>query len=398
MKDPKPAEVPVHRHAVIPDSIRIERCKRLPEFGPKIVFLSGGSALRETSRVLKTYTHNSIHLITPFDSGGSSAVIREAFRILGVGDLRNRLMALADESDLGSPEVSALFSYRLSVDGEAGALRTELESMVEGVHPLVLAIPPGLRQLIRIHLRKFVQRAPEDFDLRGASLGNLVLVGGYFVNQRDFDSVLYLFSKLVSVRGVVRPMANGDLHLCARHENGEYTHGQHELGKRASVARGRIDDLFLVDDLTSHEPVEIEADPTSLSLLEQAALLCFPMGSFFGSLLANTLPKGVGRAICASDALKVYVPNAGSDPEMEGYTLSGAIEKLLEFVRRDVDGEIPTSRILDYVLVDSNHGDYRFDLNLERVRELGVGVIDLPLAAGNTIDPTRLVHALLSLA
>ena len=40
-------------------------------------------------RGLKHYTHNSIHLITPFDSGGSSAVIRRTFRVLSVGDIRN---------------------------------------------------------------------------------------------------------------------------------------------------------------------------------------------------------------------------------------------------------------------------------------------------------------------
>ena len=86
---------------MIPDSRRVERCLRLPEFGPRLFFFSGGSALKETSQVLKRYTHNSIHLSTPFDSGGSSAVLREAFHILGVGDIRNRMMALADESALG---------------------------------------------------------------------------------------------------------------------------------------------------------------------------------------------------------------------------------------------------------------------------------------------------------
>jgi hypothetical protein len=48
--------------------------------------------------LLCRFTHNSIHLISPFDSGGSSAVIREAFDMMAVGDIRNRLMSLADET------------------------------------------------------------------------------------------------------------------------------------------------------------------------------------------------------------------------------------------------------------------------------------------------------------
>jgi hypothetical protein len=82
--------IKVSRTLVCPDMVRVDRCNRLPEYGPKIVFFSGGSAIFDLSNVLKNYTHNSVHLITPFDSGGSSAIIREAFNMLSVGDLRNR--------------------------------------------------------------------------------------------------------------------------------------------------------------------------------------------------------------------------------------------------------------------------------------------------------------------
>ena len=62
------------RLVALPDPTRVERCARLPELGPKVLFFSGGTALRDVSRRLKRYTHNSIHLITPFDSGGSSGL------------------------------------------------------------------------------------------------------------------------------------------------------------------------------------------------------------------------------------------------------------------------------------------------------------------------------------
>src|SRR5690606_22712801 len=105
------------RSVRLPDSLRVGRAERAPELGPRIVFFSGGTALRPLSRVLKRYTHNSCHLITPFDSGGSSAEIRKAFNMLSIGDLRSRLVALADESVRGNPEIYRLFRHRLSPAG-----------------------------------------------------------------------------------------------------------------------------------------------------------------------------------------------------------------------------------------------------------------------------------------
>jgi len=393
-------EVSIHRRARVPDSRRVERCLRLPEFGPRLFFFSGGSALRETSRVLKRYTHNSIHLITPFDSGGSSAVLRHAFDILGVGDLRNRLMALADESALSEPDVRALFSHRLPVDGAPEELRRELDEIIEGAHPLVRAIKTPLRTIILTHLRKFAKKMPVDFDLRGASIGNLILAGGYLVNQRDIEAVLYLFSELVSVRGTVRPTVTDDAHLVALHENGARTVGQHRIGKPGSLANGRIEDLALVRDLEDAEPVELDADAFSLELIGTADLVVFPPGSFFGSVLANLLPRGVGRAVLASACPRVYVPNAGDDPEMRGYSVAECAEKVANFVTRDVGEERPVGEVLDFVVVDSEGLDYGASLDLDELRALGVQVLDTDLAddSGKLVDPLKLTRVLLSLA
>lgn len=93
----------VERELRLPDDLRVARAQSAPHLGPRILFFSGGSALNGISRRLKQYTFNSMHLITPFDSGGSSQTLRQAFDMPAVGDLRSRLMALADESVLGQP-------------------------------------------------------------------------------------------------------------------------------------------------------------------------------------------------------------------------------------------------------------------------------------------------------
>ena len=178
------------RRVQLPDPTRVERCVRLPELGPKVLFFSGGTALRDVSKRLKRYTHNSIHLITPFDSGGSSAVIRAVFDCLAVGDLRNRLMALAEESLFGTPEIVTLAAFRLDESKPQSALREELGSMVNGSHPLVEAVPSPIRQIVCSHLHWFARAISKSaaspraqaFDLRGASIGNLLIVGGYLAS------------------------------------------------------------------------------------------------------------------------------------------------------------------------------------------------------------------------
>jgi len=80
----------ITRIPTVPDELRVSRSLRAPELGPRILFLSGGSALRPLCRVLKQYTHNSEHLITAFDSGGSSAQLRRAFGMPAIGAPANQ--------------------------------------------------------------------------------------------------------------------------------------------------------------------------------------------------------------------------------------------------------------------------------------------------------------------
>ena len=371
-----------------------------PESGPRILFLSGGSALRETSRVLKRYTHNSIHLITPFDSGGSSAALRQAFGMLGVGDLRNRLMALADESERGNPHVVELFSHRLNAEADTIELREELQHLVDGSHALMQAIRLPLRAVIREYLDQVARALPGDFELGDACIGNLILAGGFLRNGRDMNAVLAEFSQLVSVRGSVRPSAMVDAHLVALHAHGERTVGQHLLGKPRQVELGAILDLQLVADLQRDAAtVQPVADGDSLALVKNADLICYPMGSFFGSVLANLLPRGMGRGIAGADCPKVFIPNAGSDPEMNGYSLGSAVEKLIEIVRRDAGDDVSARSVLDFVLIDRARARYDFELDVERVEASGVRVLDRRLVSDDPdrLDPQLLVEALLGL-
>jgi CofD-related protein of GAK system len=390
------------RTLTVPDPVRLAPFQRAPELGPRVLFFSGGTALRDVSRVLTEYTHNSTHLITPFDSGGSSAILREAFGMISVGDLRNRIMALADTRFRGHPQVYQLFGYRFPAGGDNGELWPWLGRMVTGEDPLVEAVPNPMRKIICNHLGFFTGMAPPDFDLRGASIGNLILAGGYLNQGRDIDAVTFTFSQLVEARGLVRPVVDADLHLRARLADGRMVVGQHRLtGKEVAPLTSPIVDLCLVDERAPEEAVTVEIDRGTRRFIEEAELICFPVGSFYTSVLACLLPSPIGLAVAEAGCPKVFVPNCGVDPEQIGLSTADAVERLQEYLERSGAAGRLRRDLLQVVIVDSKGGDYAGGLDMGRMAALGVTVLDVPLVTPESaprLDARRLVEVLLSMA
>lgn len=402
-----PEKQPVRKirlsHTVeLPNRVRMELYRRSPALGPKILFFSGGSALRPLSERLLEYTHNSIHLITPFDSGGSSAIIRKAFNMLAVGDIRNRIMALADRSVKGNPEIFELFAYRLPKQAERPELKERLERMIRGEDPMVKRITDPMRKIIRTHLRFFVERMPEHFDLKGASIGNLILTGGYFNYNRQIDPVIYVFSRLVESHGAVRPIVNADLQLAVELEDGRIIVGQHLLtGKEAPPIASRVKKVWLTQNQESAKPVETRIREKVIKQIRSADLICYPMGSFYSSVVANLLPRGVGDAVALNDCPKVYVPNSGRDPEQFGMSVPDLVKTLLSRLEASCLEPRPREKLLQYVLVDTKNGVYDAPVDAGKIRRLGVEVIDAPLTTPESLphlESRAVIEHLLSLA
>ena len=391
----------VTRTVQLPDPVRLSRYRKAPELGPRMLFFSGGSALNDASRFLKEYTHNSMHLVTPFDSGGSSAKLRRAFAMPSIGDLRSRLMALADENITGHPEVYRLFTHRFPKDARNSDLLAQLELMIEGKETLVADISNPMRRLIRNQLGYFRAAMPENFDLRGASIGNLILTGGYLNNHQHLDPIIFLFSKLVGVLGTVRAVVNDNLHLGAELGNGSRVIGQHRLtGKEEPPLTVPVNRLFLSQQLEEYVPARSELRKRTRNLIRKAELICYPYGSFYSSLIANLLPAGVGAAIAATDCPKVYIPNLGRDPEQFGMTLDQSVQTLLGYLHADSGPDCPNDALLNFILIDSKRGDYRSRLSAGQMQELNVEVIDTRLVSRESApyyDARLMVAALLSL-
>ena len=318
-----------------------------------------------------------------------------------VGDVRNRLMALANQSAQGHPgNLSPSLPRRFPKDQAQAESLHELESMADGEHPLVRGIPDPMRTIIMVHLHRFLAAMPSQFDLGGASLGNLVLAAGYLSNRRRIDPAIEIFSRLAQVGGIVRPILDKSLHLAARLEDGRVVVGQHLItGKEGRPLTSPIRDIWLTASLDSQEPVDAAITAETARLIAGADLICYPPGSFYSSVVANLLPRGVGKAVAANPCPKVFVPNTTADPENLNLSVADQASVLAEVLHRDA--ACAPRDVLSSVLIDSRHGAYPNGIDRSAMTRLGFRIIDTPLATDKSaplMDANSLAAALLSLA
>ena len=102
--DPSPGDV------VAPAS---RRAAGVASASPSLVAIGGGSGLAVLLRGLKAHMSDPDQLtavVTVADDGGSSGRLRRDYGVLPPGDIRNCIVALADDEDL----LARLFQYRFA--------------------------------------------------------------------------------------------------------------------------------------------------------------------------------------------------------------------------------------------------------------------------------------------
>ncbi len=368
------------------------------------VFFSGGTALKRLSATFAAQGCHTVHLVTTFDSGGSTARLRAAFAMPALGDLRNRLLALADPCP-DNRELVRCMDTRLPESGDPQVLRQTLVAMGSEDHPVWQGINATRAKCLQQCLASFLAAMPAGFDARKASLGNLCMAGKYLQEHRSLNAVMGLFSRLLHVHGEVLPIVEESLHLAARLCDGTVCVGQHHFKDFSTP----ILECFLTvnePDRGREEPAVCRprASSTALARLRQAGLVCYPMGSFFSSVVANLLADDVGKVVAALSCPKVFIPNTGHDHELMGHTLRDEMRILVQTMlglpcNETDDAWKDRARLfLTHMVVDTHNGRYpgSVELALELARETGIHVLDLPLVNedGQHHNPQRLAAVL----
>ena len=406
-------------------SISPEPCARRP------LFFSGGTALGPVASALARRAPHAVHVITTFDSGGSSAVLRDAFSMPAVGDVRARLAALADPFAEGGAALLRLFTARLpgtprpsgdltreATDGPPTAPRPvprdlvrELEALAAGEHPLARDLAPAAARWARARLTSFLEHMPPGLDLAGASLGHLILTAAYLTSGRSLRAAAEDAARPLGVRGAVLPVAEASAHLCVRLGNGERIIGQHRFtgkisGRIAPPIQSPIRKLWLAASLDDPAPIRASLAPGLAETIRTADLICYPVGSFFSSVLANLLPLGVSEAVRAADCPKVFLPNLGSDPELFGLGVREQVGFLLGRLLPPFGACAPgqrgegVRRSLSLLLVDADERRYAGGIPHAWLERIGVRVVRAPLvtpASAPYLDADRVCDRLMAL-
>ena len=265
--------------------------RRVLDRGPKVVAVGGGTGLATLLRGLKQMTSNITAVVTVTDDGGSSGRLREQLDVLPPGDVRNCLLALAEDE----PRLSTYFQYRLH-------------------EPAALA---------------------------GHALGNLLLVG---LEQAtgSFDRAVEAMSHFLNIRGRVLPATLDKAQLAATMDDGSIIVGESQI---VSDPR-RINQLRLL-------PEHVKPYELVLKAINEADLILLGPGSLFTSLIPNLLIAGVAAAIEDAGAEKLLVANLMTQHgETDSLKLGDHLRILNEYIRLSrfdhllVNSEIPTRDFL----------------------------------------------------
>lgn len=302
----------------------------------RIVAIGGGTGLSTLLRGLKQHVVTPAHpedaeitrndtpfpirdltaVVTVTDDGGSSGRLREDFKMLPPGDVRNCMVALSEDEHL----LSKLFRFRF---------------------------PQG--------------------ELEGHSFGNLFVAALSHITG-DFAQAVQMSSQILATRGRIYPATNTNVTLAALMSDGSLVEGETNI----TNSKHRIVKLML-------EPSVAEPLPETLEAIANADLITLGPGSLYTSLITNLLVRGIPEAIAASKATRVYVCNIMTQAnESLGLTASQHIEKILEHAptpgTKMFDyalintGAISPERLEQYL----REGQSPIPADLDRVRALGV--------------------------
>lgn len=243
--------------------------------------LGGGTGLPSLLGGLKTNPWLQVHaIVTMFDSGGSSGVLRDELGVLPPGDVLKCALALARD------------------EGEA-------------------------RRVLLTRLPTLEHRR-----LGGHTGGNLLLS---MMEQfsGDFQAAVDGLRAVLGCRGYVWPISTERASLCAEYADGTTTTGEVEVdaGQRDGRAVRRV---FLSPSVMIH--------PAARDALGRADAVIIGPGSFFTSLVPPLLVEGVREAIAQVQGPVVLVANLLTEGRgMVDFTAADAVRHISDAIGRPVD-------------------------------------------------------------
>ena len=247
-----------------------------------IVVICGGTGLSTLLRGLKNIrAFRLTAVVTITDEGGSSGTIREEMHIPPPGDVRNNIVALAEDENL----LTQLIRYRFTDTGV----------------------------------------------FENHSVGNIVLAALTKI-LGSFPEAVMKLSDVLAIQGTVYPVSSQIVRLIAVNNLGETLIGEKGIERN----RGKI--IYITTNK------RFSAIPEVIRALKSARGIVFGPGSLYTSIIPNILADGVPEAIAANPCRKVYVANIMTQMgETLGMTLSDHVSEIERYLGSPLDDLIANS-------------------------------------------------------
>lgn len=311
--------------------------------GYRIVVIGGGTGLSTMLRGLKEYTSNIVAVVTVTDDGGSSGLLNRQLGMLPPGDIRNCLVALADEETL----MTELFQHRFD-DAEEG--------------------------------------------LKGHSFGNLLIAAMTNITG-EFEQAIKETSKVLAIRGNVFPSTTQTVKLCAQMDDDEIIEGECNI----------VTDRRQIKRITL-SPSDVQPLDEVLEAIRLADAIIIGPGSVYTSIIPNLLVDKMSDTICKSDAIKIYVCNVMTQPgETDHYRASDHVKAVISHSGKRIfdyvllNKEFPSSDLLNRYC---DLGSELVSPDSETIKEMGYKpVLGDYISQTDVVrhDPGKLAQAILKL-
>ena len=215
-------------------------------------------------RGLKKISTNISAIVTVSDDGGGSGMLRKDYGMLPPGDVRNCILALANEEDL----MESLLQYRFRKGR-----------------------------------------------LKGQNMGNLFIAALTDI-YGDFELAVEKLHDILRIKGHVIPVTSEDVILCAKLENEKIIIGESRIPDAVKKYHSPIKDVFL-------DPPNSQALQIAIDAILSADMIILGPGSLYSSIIPNLLVGGITEAIRSAGGLKVLVCNVMTQAgETDNYTVT----------------------------------------------------------------------------
>lgn len=329
----------------VPKIDKIRKKESPADSGPSIAFFSGGTALNSLVKLIKNFTNNVSYIIPTSDNGGSTY---EITRVLGgpaIGDIRSRLIRLADDGSEVNSAIKKLLSFRLHSKSKEEASK-QWKSILDMSHDRWNDVDRKHASIIKASLHYFdkrINQMDKNFDLRNGSIGNFYFSGARMF-YRSIESAIFLFSKVVGIsdRTEVLPAITSDLAytIAAKLEDGTTIYGQNDISHPGRIVQKDYDaplpspikEIFYVNK--HNKRVTPAVNKEVLESLENMNNIVFSIGSTYTSIVPNLILKGVGETIASNSGNKIFTLNGHNDRETHGMSAIDYVSTITSALNR----------------------------------------------------------------